>query len=79
MENGPDFPGIIVHPGSGSPQKNWPAKNFAEAARLALESDAIDFEILHIVGTPEAEKSCNVARSRDVLGLTYKGDLEQYR
>jgi len=53
--------------------------DFAEACRLALEQDHIAFDIFHIVGTPEAEKTCNVARSREVLGLVYKGNLEKYR
>jgi len=53
--------------------------DFAEACRLALEQDHVAFDILHIVGTPEAEKTCNVARAREVLGLIYKGNLEQYR
>ncbi len=53
--------------------------DLAEACRLAIESETIDFDIFHIVGTPEADDTCNVARSRDVLGLTYKGNLEQYR
>lgn len=33
----PDDPGIIIHPGSGGPHKNWPPECFAETARL-LES-----------------------------------------
>ena len=53
--------------------------DLAEACRLAAEDDAIDFDVFHIVGTSEAEESCDVARSRRVLGLEYKGDLEQYR
>jgi hypothetical protein len=53
--------------------------DLSEAARLALEHPTMEFDIFHIVGTPEADETCNVARSRDVLGLTYKGDLEQYR
>jgi len=28
---------------------------------------------------PEADETCNVARSRQGLGLEYRGDLEQYR
>jgi nucleoside-diphosphate-sugar epimerase len=61
-------------------RNGWVCRHdFAEACRLALEQDHIAFDILHIVGTPEAEKTCNVARSREVLGLTYKGNLEQYR
>lgn len=53
--------------------------DLAEACRLALEHPTIGFDIFHIVGTPEADQTCNVARSREVLGLTYRGDLEQYR
>ncbi len=53
--------------------------DFAEACRLALERDGIEFEVLHIAGTPEAEKTCNVARARRVLGLAFKGDLDRYR
>jgi len=53
--------------------------DFAQACRLALESDTIDFEILHTVNDPEADKHCNRARGIEVLGLEYKGDLAQYR
>lgn len=61
-------------------RNGWVCRHdLAEACRLALESETIDFDIFHIVGTPEADKTCNVARSRDVLGLKYTGDLEQYR
>ena len=65
----------------GTPARNgWVCRHdLAEACRLAVESETIDFDIFHIVGTPEADKTCNVARSRDVLGLKYSGDLEQYR
>lgn len=65
----------------GSPTRNgWVCRyDLAEACRLALENDTLGFDIFHIVGTPEADATCNVARSREVLGLTYRGDLEQYR
>ena len=65
----------------GSPRANgWVCRHdLAEACRLAIESDSIDFDIFHIVGTPEADAHCNVARSREVLGLEYQGDLDQYR
>ena len=53
--------------------------DFAEACRLALERPGLGLEILHIVGTPEAEQTCNVTRGREVLGLTYRADLQQYR
>ncbi|MDA0748634.1 MAG: NAD(P)-dependent oxidoreductase [bacterium] len=61
-------------------REGWVCRHdLAQAARLALETTEITFDIFHIVGTPEADKTCNVARSREVLGLEYKGDLEQYR
>ncbi len=53
--------------------------DLAQACRLALELPEPSFDIFHIVGTPEAEKTCNVDRSREVLGLKYEGNLEQYR
>ena len=53
--------------------------DLAEACRLAVENETIEFDIFHIVGTPEADATCNVARSREVLGLSCRGDLEQYR
>ena len=53
--------------------------DFAEACRLAMESETIDFDIFHIVGTPEAERTCDVARAAKLLGLTYRGNLEKYR
>ncbi|MAE64860.1 MAG: hypothetical protein CMJ18_11380 [Phycisphaeraceae bacterium] len=53
--------------------------DLAEACRLALESKTIDFDILHIVGMPEADETCNAARAREVLKLTCRGNLEQYR
>lgn len=31
---GPRFSGIVLHPGSGSRRKNWPADRFAEAGRI---------------------------------------------
>jgi hypothetical protein len=61
-------------------ERGWVCRHdLAEACRLALETRAVDFDIFHIVGTPEAEQTCNVARSREVLGLRYRGNLEQYR
>ena len=53
--------------------------DLAEACRLAVENEVLGFDIFHIVGTPEADLTCNVARSREALGLTYRGNLEQYR
>jgi UDP-glucose 4-epimerase len=60
-------------------RNGWVCRHdLAEACRLAAESETIDFDIFHVVGTPEADATCNVARSREVLGLTYRGNLEQY-
>ena len=53
--------------------------DLAEACRLALEKDEVKFDVLHVVGTPEADATCNTARGREVLGLEYKGNLDQYR
>jgi len=67
-------------PGGGRYRPGWVCRHdFSEACRLALEQDKTAFDILHIVGTPEAEKTCNVARSREVLGLVYRDELEKYR
>ncbi len=49
--------------------------DLAQACHLALESEAIDFDIMHTAGHPEADRYCNVARSREILGLEYKGQL----
>lgn len=64
----------------GAPRRSgWVCRHdLAEACRLAIESD-LRFEVLHIVGTPEADATCNVSRSRQVLGLRYRGDLDRYR
>ena len=53
--------------------------DLAEACRLALEKDEVKFDVLHVVGMPEADATCNTARGREVLGLEYKGNLDQYR
>jgi nucleoside-diphosphate-sugar epimerase len=53
--------------------------DLAEACRLAAENRDIGFDIFHTVGTPEAAQHCDVERSRTVLGLEYRGDIESYR
>ncbi len=61
-------------------ESGWGCRHdLAEACRLAVESDDISFDIFHTVGDADADTTCNVSRSREVLGLTYLGDLEQYR
>jgi nucleoside-diphosphate-sugar epimerase len=52
--------------------------DLAEACRLALETETVAHDVLHVVGAPGAEKHCNVDRTREVLGLEFKGDYEKY-
>lgn len=65
----------------GTRRRNgWVCRHdLAEACRLAVENETIEFDIFHIVGTPEADATCNAARARELLGLKYRGDLDQYR
>ena len=53
--------------------------DMAEACRLALETESIDFDIFNIAGTSEASDTCNVDRARKALGFECEGDLDQYR
>ena len=53
--------------------------DLAEACRLAVEADSPAFDVLHITGSKEADKTCNSAHARTVLGLEYAGNLDQYR
>ena len=47
--------------------------DLAQACHLALETDAIDFDIMHTTSHPKADQYCNVACLREILGLEYKG------
>jgi len=61
--------GTPAHGGLG-----WVCRHdLAEACHLALENDSIDFDIMHTASHPDADQYCNVARSREILGLEYKG------
>ena len=66
---------------SGAPARggiNWVCRHdLAEACHLALESETIGFDIMHTASHPDADKHCNVARSRDILGLKYNGHFSQ--
>jgi nucleoside-diphosphate-sugar epimerase len=53
--------------------------DLAEACLLAAETTQIAHDVLHIVGTPGAERTCNVERARKLLGLEFRGDLERFR
>ena len=60
--------------------QGWVCRHdLAEACRLAIEHAHLEFEVLHVVGTAGAEKTCNVARTRELLGLTFQGNLDAYR
>ena len=60
-------------------KSGWVCRHdLATACRLALETDKVDFDILHTVAAPDAAQYCNVERTRQVLGLEYEGDLQQY-
>jgi heptosyltransferase III len=43
---GPRFPGIVIHPGSGSPRKNWPADRFSRAASILSERTGLPLAAL---------------------------------
>ena len=53
--------------------------DLAEACRLAIEKDDLSFEVLHMAGAAEADEFCNTQQAREVLGLEFKGDLDQFR
>ena len=64
----------------GKISTGWVCRHdLAEACRLALETEAVEFDVLHVVGPPEAEDHCNVGRTREVLGLEFKGEYDKYR
>ncbi|MBN1445519.1 MAG: NAD(P)-dependent oxidoreductase [Candidatus Omnitrophica bacterium] len=65
----------------GTPWRlGWVCRHdLAEACLLAAEKSQVGHEILHIVGAPEAGRYCNVERAQKILGLEFKGDLEQFR
>ncbi|NKB68308.1 MAG: NAD-dependent epimerase/dehydratase family protein [Candidatus Latescibacteria bacterium] len=47
--------------------------DLAQGCHLALENEAVDFDIMHVASHPEADKYCNTARAREALGLQYEG------
>ena len=53
---------------------SWVCRHhLAEACHQALANETIDFDIFHTASHPDADKHCNTARSRETLGLEYKG------
>jgi nucleoside-diphosphate-sugar epimerase len=60
-------------------REGWVCRHdLAEACSLAVQAKGPGLEVLHIVGTPDAHKTCNVSRAKEVLGLEFKGNLTQY-
>ena len=67
-------------PLAGGWNTGWVCRHdLAEACRLATQVEGIKFEVLHAAGTREADALCNVARTRLVLNMEFRGDLDQYR
>ena len=67
-------------PLAGGWNTGWVCRHdLAEACRLATQVEGIEFEVLHAAGTREADALCNVARTRLVLNMEFRGDLDQYR
>ena len=57
--------------------ESWVCRHdIAEACRLSVEKEEIEFEVLHVAGAPEADQYCNVKRTRDVLSMTFYGAPE---
>lgn len=53
--------------------------DLAEACRLALETNSVEHDILHVVGSPDAAQHCNVDRTRAVLGLEFNGLYDNFK
>ena len=67
-------------PLAGGWNTGWVCRHdLAEACRRAAQVEGIEFEVLHAAGTREADTFCNVARTRQVLDMEFRGDLDQYR
>jgi len=63
---GPRFPGIIVHPGSGSRRKNWPAEKFAQAATILADGSGLPFAVL--AGPADGEAAAATVALLKALG-----------
>ena len=53
--------------------------DLAEACRLAAEAESPEFDVLHVTSMGEADRTCNSAHAREVLGFENMADLEKYR
>ena len=56
---------------------NWICRHdIGDACKAAIEKEDIEFEILHVVGSPEADAYCNVAHTREILNINFKHTLD---
>jgi heptosyltransferase III len=56
----PHRPFVTIHPGSGSPRKNWPAEHFAQLIRKLLDKNT--FELLLLSGEADVETTDRIKR-----------------
>ncbi len=56
---------------------NWICRHdIGDACKAAIEKPDIEFEILHVAGSPEADTYCNVGHTRELLGINFKHTLD---
>ncbi|MDA0711050.1 MAG: NAD(P)-dependent oxidoreductase [bacterium] len=66
---GVDKAGSALEPGTW--HVNWVCRHdIGDACKAAIEKPDLDFEILHVAGSPEADAHCNVAHTREILKHT---------
>jgi len=63
---------VVIHPGSGSPRKNWPIENFIEAAQVLV---ARGRRVTWCVGPAEAERGILPDLSGELLQCASLVDL----
>tara|TARA_Y100000588_G_scaffold361630_1_gene422613 strand:- start:5722 stop:6477 length:756 start_codon:yes stop_codon:yes gene_type:complete len=60
----------------GTWEMGWVCRHdIGNACRAAIEKEGIDFEILHVAGHPDADKHCNVGRTRELLSVEFTSKL----
>lgn len=62
---------IALHPGSGSPRKNWPGKNWIEVAKQ-IHSENLESRFLIVSGEAEAESIGDFLLQLDAAGIPYR-------
>ncbi len=77
VEQGPVFRGVLVHPGSGSIAKNWPAERFAQAAERIADAAGLEIGVLegpadHAAAMEALSRLCGRSCAH-FTGLSYTG------